>query len=158
MDLRQKIVTDPTNTGTIKLNNSAHTGTTVAIQATNTVEFIPSRTGAIMMKIIISDDLGGEKEVPITFNVTNPGINLTVTNKQENIIFKTATNFNVAMKKDYYSGAYDYIVEQIPAGSGRVTIDGVAYSGGTAAVTNPANLRIGFTPTVEGRVSLKNYN
>ena len=150
-----KIVTDPTNTGTIKLNNSAHTGTTVAIQATNTVEFIPSRTGAIMMKIIISDDLGGEKEVPITFNVTNPGINLTVTNKQENIIFKTATNFNVAMKKDYYSGAYDYIVEQIPAGSGRVTIDGVAYSGGTAAVTNPANLRIGFTPTVEGRVSLK---
>mgnify|MGYP002438249606 FL=1 len=150
-----KIVTDPTNTGTIKLNNSAHTGTTVAIQATNTVEFIPSRTGAIMMKIIISDDLGGEKEVPITFNVTNPGINLTVTNKQENIIFKTATSFNVAMKKDYYSGAYDYIVEQIPAGSGRVTIDGVAYSGGTAAVTNPANLRIGFTPTVEGRVSLK---
>ena len=145
----------PENSGTIKLNNSAYDSGEVALLENNSLSFTPTSTGATMIKMTVIDELKGEKEVALNFNVSNPPIKLEVTNKQDEIIFKTPTYFNLAVEKDFYPGDFDYVVEQIPETSGTVTVDGEEYSGGKNTVKNTENTRIGFTPEREGRISLK---
>ena len=115
-----KIVTDPTNTGTIKLNNSAHTGTAVALQANNTVVFTPTTAGAIVLKILVSDNLGGEKEIAIPFTVENPAIEVTITNKESSVLYKSTTTFNASISKANYSGKFNYRISTSPAAAGAI--------------------------------------
>lgn len=152
---RAKITQEPEDAGTIKLNNSAYIGELVNISANNTIEFTPKKAGAALLKLTVYDELNGEKEVVLNYNVANPVIRLNTTGKEDNLALNSQTSLNVAMSKEYYNGTFDFQIEQLPAASGSILIDGKAYSGGIAPVTNPQNLRIGFTPTREGRVSLK---
>ena len=140
-------MTDPTNTGTIKLNNSAHTGTAVALQANNTVVFTPTTAGAIVLKILVSDNLGGEKEIAIPFTVENPAIEVTITNKESSVLYKSTTTFNASISKANYSGKFNYRISTSPAAAGAITVGGKAHTGNYTEVSAPAGLQIGFTPS-----------
>ncbi len=153
-NFKVKIVQDQENAGTIKLNNNSHTGEFVAARTSNTVSFIPQKTGAILLKIVVMDDLGGMKEVPVSFNVTNPEISVKVTNKENNLIFKTPTTFNLAASKEFYSDNFDMLVETIPEACGNIFINGLEYKGGMLPVIDPRNILVKFTPSKEGRISL----
>ena len=149
-----KVISDQENVGKIKINGFAHDGNYVAVQANNTVSFIPQKTGAVLLKLIITDDLGGEKEIPVSYNVTNPKISVKVTNKENDLIFKTPTTFNLAASKEFYADNFDMLVECVPEACGKISIDGLEYTGGMIPVTNPRNILVKFTPEVEGRISL----
>ena len=140
-------VIDAENTGTIKFNNNSYSGEEIEVQANNSIEYTPKKLGAILLKLQVTDELGGEKEVPLSFNVTNPEIQVRITNKEDELIYNTRTNFNIALTKDFYVGTFDYEIEQVPANSGIVTVDDVAYPGGSVTATNHSNIRVAFTPT-----------
>ena len=126
----------------------------MAARTSNTVSFIPQKTGAILLKIVVMDDLGGMKEVPVSFNVTNPEISVKVTNKENNLIFKTPTTFNLAASKEFYSDNFDILVETVPEACGNIFINGLEYKGGMLPVIDPRNILVKFTPSKEGRISL----
>ena len=151
---KAKVISEQENVGKIKINGSAHDGNYVVVQPNNTVSFTPQKAGSVLLKLIITDDLGGEKEIPVSFNVTNPEISVKVTNKENNLIFKTPTTFNLAASKEFYSDNFDMLVETIPEACGNIFINGLEYKGGMLPVIDPRNILVKFTPSKEGRISL----
>ena len=150
-----EIQLEPKNSGEIRINNKQYSSGEYKMNSINNIEFLPTQIGISSLKFITKDDLGGVKEIKVIHNISNPPIKLKTTNKQDEIIFKTPTSFNLAVEKDFYPGDFDYVVEQIPETSGTVTVDGEEYSGGKNTIKNTENTRIGFTPEREGRISLK---
>lgn len=151
-----KVLLEPEDGGTVKINNVPYHGKEyIDINPTNTIEFLPTKTGATLLKIIVKDEHNGEKEVAVNYKVVNPAIQLNITNRETNLTYNTPTSFNASVTKAYYNGGYDFQIEQLPAASGSLTVDNKAYNGGIQAVTNPRNILVGFKPTQEGRVTLK---
>ena len=153
---KAKIVQEPKNTGTVRLNNSVISDENLVVipANSNSLEFTPEKTGAVLLRLIVTDDLGGEKEVALNFNVTNPDININVTNKESDLTYNKKTSFNIAVSKSDYKGTYKYELIQNPAASGTLEVDGKAYSGGIQNVTNPNNIAVSYTPQEEGYVSI----
>ena len=153
---KAKIVQEPKNTGTVRLNNSVISDENLVVipANSNSLEFTPEKTGAVLLRLIVTDDLGGEKEVALNFNVTNPDININVTNKESDLTYNKKTSFNISVSKSDYKGTYKYELVQSPAASGTLEVDGKAYSGGIQNVTNPNNIAVSYTPQEEGYVSI----
>ena len=153
---KAKIVQEPKNAGTVRLNNSVISDENLVVipANSNSLEFTPEKTGAVLLRLIVTDDLGGEKEVALNFNVTNPDININVTNKESDLTYNKKTSFNIAVSKSDYKGTYKYELIQNPAASGTLEVDGKAYSGGIQNVTNPNNIAVSYTPQEEGYVSI----
>ena len=144
----------PENSGTIKLNNSAYDSGEVALLDNNSLSFTPTSTGAVMIKMTVIDELKGEKEVALNFNVSNPPIKLEVRNKTDNIIYNTTTGFNVTISKEGYSGKFNCRLSTVPANAGTISLDSKTYPGGFTPISNPQNLRVDFTPKQDGTVLL----
>lgn len=152
---KARVVMEPENAGSIKLNSSVFSGTTpVEIPSGNTLEFVPSKTGGVVLTIFVSDEHAGEKEVPLTYNVVNPPIEIGVTNKENNLSYNTATSANISIAKEFYTSGFDYEIIQEPSGSGTLNVNGSPYNGGINAVPDPRNLQISYTPAREGYVTL----
>lgn len=142
---------EPEDAGTLKINGSGYTESWTDVQTDNNqVEFNPQKTGAILLRLKVQDELKGEKEIALNYNVVNPDIKVNVTNKEDHLNLKSPTNFNIAIAKDHYDGIYEYELYTSPANSGTILINGSSYSGGIINVTNPANTRVEFTPDRSG--------
>ena len=149
------IIMEPETAGELKINGSSYQqGWQVVKKTDNLFEFIPKITGAILLKLKIKDALGGEKEIPLSFNTTNPPININIANQQENIGYNIETRFNVSIDKEYYNQGFDIQIEQTSAASGSIKINDKPYSGGIEEINDPQNIQIGFTAVKEGHVSL----
>ena len=113
----------------------------MAARTSNTVSFIPQKTGAILLKIVVMDDLGGMKEVPVSFNVTNPPINIISNiNDNEDITINSTKSFSTIVNKNSYSGKFKYRLSISPSVSGKIDVDKKIYTGGIEDVHNPNNL------------------
>lgn len=151
------IAQTPAYSGTLQVEGKEYTGGKIEVKdPTNIpIQFMPTKQGNITLAVTIFDKLGCKTTKNLSFNVANPGIVLTIGNKQEDIILNKQTNFNLSVSKLHYEKEFNFEVIQEPLNSGIVKINGAGYVGGLTTIDNPKNTVIGFTPNNTGNVNLK---
>ena len=110
------------------------------------IKMLPKKYNEASIDIIVKDQFGGEKVHRIVYNISNPNIDLNITNYTSASVLQKENIFNASISKEYYSGYFTYSLKQEPLYSGNITVNGKEYKGGIATIADPKNLIVGFTP------------
>lgn len=99
------ITTEPNNAGVFRINNNIYEGGEVVLdQPDNTkITFIPRISGTIFTDLKITNEYGASSTQQLEYNITNPELQVTITELKELTVNKEAVlNFNV--NKPNYTG------------------------------------------------------
>lgn len=147
-----EIIQEPVSIGKLKMNGTAYTSGLIPIKSTNNlVEFVPEKTGSTLLKLRIKDELNGEKEVVLNFDVSDPPITLDVNNRTTDINVGSTIKFTIKADKENYDGNFNYEITPYPY-SGSVSVGGKV---GLTGTIDKTVTEITYTPESPGSVALK---
>lgn len=150
------ITTNPTNAGTIRVNDTLYTENTRIPQSSNPVKisFIPRMAGSILLNLNISDNAGKQTYRELEYSVTTYPAILTIMNHETGLTIDKPTSFNFSVSQKNYTGTFLFDITTEPVVAGSLLVDGKEYNGGKTQIANPDNTRVTFTPSFTGEMKL----
>ena len=79
----------------------------------NVVEFTPLKTGAAILKLVITDEWEKTVEKEISYSVSNTDITVDLTGNERDLLLNKETNFDFEISKPDYQGNFKVKIGRI---------------------------------------------
>lgn len=155
-NLTLELITTPEDAGYFKIDGKEYISGKRDFKAETPLDliFMPLQEGEINVGIMISDKFGGKKTRQFQYKVTNPEIEVEVTDFISSAILNSETFSYITVKKQYYTEAFSYNVTTTPSNAGTLKINDTLYTEGSRVYKKDKPIKLSFIPKTTGNISL----